>query len=139
MLKSTYFVTTGLVMILTLAGCAKLEKIGKSNEEIVAERAEARWRALIDGNLEKAYGYLTPGYRKVTSYDRYRRGVRGVGVWRDVKVESVTCETELCQVDVRIFARFTHPRMNKPLDTQEVIREGWLFDQEADDWFFVTK
>jgi hypothetical protein len=132
-------VVTSLLIAISLLGCATLENLGKTPEEIVASRAEARWRALIAGDLETAYGYLTPGYRSVKSFERYRSRIKGVGVWKDVKVESVSCKGDNCEADVRVYARFMHPRMVKPLDTDELIKEGWLYDEQEDNWFFVAE
>ena len=42
----------------------------------VTERAKARWQAVIDGDVEKAYGYLSPGSKAVTSLSKITRRAR---------------------------------------------------------------
>jgi hypothetical protein len=125
--------------VAVLGGCASLQNMGKSPEEIVAMRAEDRWRALIEGDLERAYSYFTPAYRKLHSYENYRARIKGVGVWKDVKIESVECEVEHCNVNARVYATFMHTRMIKPLDTEELFKEGWVYKKQENKWFFSAK
>ena len=95
-------VTAGLV----LAGCATVggvtaESPPEVKQAAVTERVKARWQAVIDGDTEKAYGFLSPGSKAVTTYDGYRAKARLTG-FRAADVESVACETEACKVKVRV-------------------------------------
>ncbi|HMB40230.1 MAG TPA: hypothetical protein VKO85_14215, partial [Wenzhouxiangellaceae bacterium] len=53
-----------LGMAFLLAACSEPPR---APEEIVAERAQARWDAVIAGDPESSYEYQTPGYREKTS------------------------------------------------------------------------
>ena len=91
---------------LMLAGCATVGGVtAESPQEVkqaaVTERAKARWQAIIDGEVEKAYGFLSPGSKAVTSYEKYRARARLTG-FRAADVESVACETEVCKVQLRV-------------------------------------
>jgi len=91
---------------LMLAGCATMGGVtGESPPEVkkaaVTERAKARWQAVIDGEIEKAYGFLSPGSKAVTSFENYKARARLTG-FRAADVESVACETEACKVKVRV-------------------------------------
>ena len=35
-------------------------------------RAQARWDAVIKGDLEAAYAYISPGSRQVYSFERFK-------------------------------------------------------------------
>ena len=48
---------------LALAGCAALQP--KTPEEIVTQRVEARWDALIKGDFPAAWAYTQPAYRAI--------------------------------------------------------------------------
>jgi hypothetical protein len=128
-----------LFIVLILSGCSWVQTIGKTDDEIVALRAEQRWKALIEGDIERAYGYLSPGYRQITSYDRYRRRIHGVGVWKEVKIESTECKPERCKVGAMVSATFMHPRMKHPFDTQELMQESWVYDSSSRNWYLVPK
>jgi hypothetical protein len=39
---------------------------------MVTARAEARWAAMVKGDLDTAYGYMSPASRQVTSLDKYK-------------------------------------------------------------------
>ena len=45
----------------------------------VTERAKARWQAIIDGDVAKAYGFLSPGSKAVTSLESYQARARLTG------------------------------------------------------------
>jgi hypothetical protein len=68
---------------------------------IVAERAEERWQALIKGDLDAAYQFLSSGTKTAKPLALYKAQVRP-GIWRGAKVGKVTCQRELCSVTVRV-------------------------------------
>jgi hypothetical protein len=68
----------------------------------VTARAKARWQAVIEGNAEGAYGFLSPGSKAVTSFERFRARARLTG-FRSAELESVECETEVCKVKFRVI------------------------------------
>ena len=56
-----------------LAGCASVES--GTPEEIVKARAEARWKAMVAHDFKRAYEYLAPSYRAVSSFERYNEKI----------------------------------------------------------------
>ena len=116
-------VSAGLV----LARCATVGGVtAESPQEVkqaaVTERAKARWQAVIDGEVEKAYGFLSPGSKTVTSLENYRTRARLTG-FRAADIESVACETEACKVKVRVV--LDH-RLMKGL--QVPVEETWVLE-----------
>ena len=90
----------------------------------VRERAEARWQALISDDIATAYGYLSPTTREVVSLDQYKAKVAR-GTFREVRIDDVKCEAELCKVSVR--HTFDRPRMKgmvTPLEETWIIERG---------------
>ncbi len=122
-----------LVMI---GGCALNEP--KTPETIVAKRAQARWDALIKGDLETAYQYLSPGYRKAKSFERYKRGIFGVGVWQAAKVDKVACEQpDVCKVTVLVTTRLALPRIGTSMESTTPVYERWIRDEQG--WWHVPR
>ncbi len=119
---------------LWLVGC---EDIRKSPGEIVSERAKARWDALIRGDLQTAYDYLSPGYRQSTPFGRYRRKIRGVGLWRKARVERVECdEAEVCKVLVMVDVHLVIPRSGgEPIESTNPVYERWIYSEGQ--WWYV--
>ncbi len=131
-LSSNIAKVASCVVVATLAfaaGCATVES--RPDAEVVKERAQARWDALVSGDLAKAYTFLSPVSRSTISPSQYE-GRFKKGVWKSVKVEKVECQSgTLCEVDVTIDYDFQGRRTKTPL------RESWL--KEGSTWWYVQK
>lgn len=126
------FVGCLLLGLLALGGCDAL----RSPEQVVARRAQARWDALVKGDLKAAYAYLSPGYRKAMSYERYQRGIFGVGKWQAAKVDQVSCQQpEVCAVTVQVTIRLVVPRRGEPIESTSPVYERWVKDSGK--WWYV--
>ncbi len=120
------------VLLMGLAGCASVGTLTKDSppeakQAAVAERAKARWDALIDGNLDLAYTFLSPASKGIISLAAFKQQARSG--YREAKVEKVECEGAVCKV--RMFVIYDHRRMKgmgTPLEERWVIDEGqaWL-------------
>jgi len=111
-----------------LGGCASVPE--RPAEEVVKERAQARWDALVKEDYEKAYGYLGPGSRAVNSLDTYKASVNR-GFYKSGQVEKVTCEADSCEVQVRVEYVFKGSRVKTPLP------ETWI--RQQGNWWYVLK
>jgi hypothetical protein len=121
---------TVLAGALALAACSILET--RSDAEVIKERAEARWGFMIEGNIRKAYEFLSPGSREVVSADAYVLGIKP-GMWRAVKVDKVNCAApDACDVDLTINYVFAGKNIRTPL------REKWV-RQDAKWWYFYER
>jgi hypothetical protein len=91
-------------------------------QAMVTARAKARWDAMVKGDLDTAYGYMSPASRQVTSLEKYKANTRREG-FRDAKIDSVACEADSCMV--KLSVTYDHPRM-KGITTP--ILESWIID-----------
>ena len=114
-----------------LAGCATgpggtaavpVQATPEANQALVAQRASARWVALVKDDLDTAYGYLSPGSRQLTSLDKFKANTRR-GAFREGKIENVTCEADACMV--KVLVTYDHPKM-KGITTP--VLESWIID-----------
>lgn len=111
------------------SGCALLDN--RPPEEIVKARAQERWDALLSGNVEAAYGFLSPGSRAVMSLDAYRSGVRQ-GFWKAAKIEKVQCGgADSCEAQAAIEYQVRGSRVKTPL------AETWI--RQQGNWWYVLK
>jgi hypothetical protein len=118
-----------IALLVALAGCATIGGLTKDSppevkNATVTERVKAKWAALIDGNLDLAYTYLSPASREIMSLESYKRQARGSG-YREAKVETVECEGAVCKV--RLMVMYDHRLMKgliTPVDEKWVIDEG---------------
>lgn len=120
------------VLLVALAGCASVGGLSKDSspeakQAAVAERAKARWAAMIDGNLDVAYTYLSPASKGIVSLATFKQQARSG--YREAKVEKVECDGATCKV--KMFVIYDHRLMKgigTPLEERWVIDEGqaWL-------------
>jgi hypothetical protein len=119
------------IAVLSLASCA-VSPIGDGNagtaspearREAVASRAQARWDALIKGDLEKSYSYLSPASRKTLTFEQYKGVTRKSG-FRDAKIDSIDCDAQACTV--KLMVTYDHKLM-KGITTP--LEETWVFDK----------
>ena len=94
----------------------------EDKEKLVAQRAEARWQALIKGDLDTAYTFLSPGSKAATSLALYKGKVKP-GIWRQARASSVKCEGDVCNVTITIV--YDVKRM-KGIETQ--LAENWIIE-----------
>lgn len=122
-----------LILIATcLAGCAS-GGFGpaKTPEQIVEKRAQAWVDALRKGDLERAYGYTSPNYRKFASSKLYHARVAGISSWDSALVDSVSCENERCTVVIMVEYEVAMQklRIRRPREYHWTLIDGewWLY------------
>jgi hypothetical protein len=117
-----------------LAACASLQS---KPEDSVTERANARWQALIQGDMAKAYTYSTPGFRTVVNLEGFRGRTGIAGRWHAAQVVNVTCDTpERCKAVIKLEFSTLIPGFSKDRITTH-IDETWLL--EDGQWWIFQK
>ena len=119
---------------LALAACAGLQP--KTPEDVVRERSEARWDALIKRDFDKAWEYTQPAYRALVAQKDYSKQFGAAGQWKGVQVHQVTCEPERCTVRLRLTSTLNVPRFQG----QELIGyidETWV-RSDGQWWFYQS-
>ena len=112
----------------TLAACAGLGMLSKDSPEdvkvaAVTKQVHARWDALIAGDKEKSYSFLSTGSKATGSLDLYKTKARLTG-FKAAKVEKVVCGQETCKVSMRVTLD-TRRMKGLPLpETETWILEG---------------
>lgn len=116
---------------LLLAGCATLGP-AKSAEDIVLQRAQARWNAMVDRDFATAYKYLTPTYRATVPQRRYANKFQGPVSWESATAKSAKCEEKKCSVLIEISFRTVLPgHHDRQMSTH--FDETWVLEEA--EWF----
>ena len=115
-----------------MSGCAVPGPGGTgSDKDIVAERAQKRWDALIRNDFGEAYKYISPAGRAVLKQDAYAAQFKP-GFWKGATVEKVECPgPDVCEVDVRITYEHAGFNMKTP------VHEKW--NKQNSTWWFVLE
>ena len=124
------------IFVAVVAGCASTGGGSRPAEQVVLERAQARWNALVDRDFAAAYTYLTSGYRAVVPLAAYRRQATGPAQWESAKAHSAKCEAARCIVSVEVTFRLGLPGhadrvQSSFVDETWVLEEGQWFKYEA--------
>jgi hypothetical protein len=133
-LRGTPRAAAGLSAVLlsvALAGCASMSGGGKdltqltpeAKQAMVSERINARWALLIKGDLDGAYQFLSAGSQEAMPLKVYKARTKP-GMWRAVKIDSMDCETEICQAKMTLT--YDHPRMK---GIQTPFQETWILEK----------
>lgn len=135
--KSVYLL---LFLTFFITSCSEQTPPPPSPKEIVAQQAQARWQALLEGRLETAYEYLAPTYREVNSFAVYRKKMQRINLWKSFELDEVTCEEERCIVKLNAVMQVPapHPR-GEPMETFSSLNEVWVYDATLKKWFYVPK
>jgi hypothetical protein len=127
------------LLAVAIAGCASMGGITKDSsveakQALVSERINARWQALIKGDLDTAYTYMSAGSQEAMSLKLYKAKHKP-GMWRAVKIESMQCEAEVCKA--KMILTYDHDRMKgiqTPFEENWIIEKGtaWYVNRERE-------
>ncbi len=120
-LKVGALVSGMVIVFASLAGCASMG-LFQTPEERVERRAQARLDALLAQDFKKAFSFLAPATREATTLPHWAIQYAGVAQWRAVKVNSVNCEPDRCDVGVAVTYELVRPRIKNT----NVRKEVWI-------------
>lgn len=123
-----------IMLSLLVAGC-----VDKANPDNVDKRASERWSYLSAHQAEKAYDYLSPGFRSTQSRETYAASMNSRPVqWKGGKFKSKECDAERCKVEIDVTYSLTIPGVGgKPVESSSTQTETWLLVDGQ--WFFLPK
>jgi len=117
---------------LVIGACAVIERAEiDSAKAVVSERAQQRWELLMSGQVEKAYAYYSPASRSSESLELFRKKTAGVRWWRNLKLDSVVCRPDACQV--RMLLEYD---LFEIKGLKQSVEETWVKD--SGNWWLVA-
>lgn len=112
----------------------------EASQDVLKQRAEQRWVDLINKHGDKAYEYLTPGYRKTVSQEQYASSMGNRPInWTSAKVNKVKC-TQPDNCTVFMIINYT---MHMPgafvgdVEGFAPLQETWL--RLRDQWYYLPR
>ncbi|ABA57276.1 hypothetical protein Noc_0763 [Nitrosococcus oceani ATCC 19707] len=119
-------------VIAGLGGCSS-----PPPEEVVGQRAVERWQALAQRDMEKAYSYLSPGYRAVNSLELYQARIGDKVQWKGATVKKIACADNTCDVTLTLRYRYATPPTGSHYEGERPIKEKWT--QTEDQWWLLPE
>jgi hypothetical protein len=109
-----------------------------STQQHIAERVEARWKALAEGDLQAVYAFESPAYREVTPIARYAAQYGSAVEWHGGEASSVKLgETgETARVNVAVDYTSAMPSGDQ-YRSKRAIYEDWILAEG--EWWYVRK
>ncbi|MGB8635883.1 MAG: hypothetical protein WCD66_14505 [Rhodanobacteraceae bacterium] len=109
-----------------------------AGHDVLKQRAQQRWDDLINKHADKAYEYLTPGYRKTISKEQYASRMNNRPIrWKSAKVNKVECaQPDHCEVFM-IVDYTMHTSGIGETEGFAPLKETWL--QLRNQWYYLPR
>lgn len=116
----------------------------KSNLEAIKQqlafRAESRWKALIKKDIDGAYAYLSPSYRRLHTLESYKSKFSNAIAWDSVKINSIDLDGESAKVKIEIkypmpFANSSTALSSSSDLISKDLEESWILVDN--NWWYV--
>jgi hypothetical protein len=126
-----------LLAVVLLSACATTPTA--SPEDIVKERAQARWDALLDGDFATAYSYYSPGYRSAMTVVDFEIGIRMRKVqYRTAEYQGHSCEKNVCTVRFKVGYQVAKPVPGLgDWESDGMVSEQWI--KSNSEWWFLPQ
>ena len=126
-----------LLAVILLSACATTSTA--SPGDLVRERAQARWDALLKGDFATAYSYFSPGYRSSTTVVDYEIGIRMRKVqYRTAEFQDHSCENNVCTVRLKVGYKVAKPVPGMTdWKSESVVSEQWI--KSNGNWWFLPQ
>lgn len=97
----------GVLLLALLSACAT---VAPNQDDIIAERAKARWDALEERDYAKAYAYYSPAFRSKNTATDLEIKLRMQRVkWLGANYVSHSCSGDVCTVEIDLKYQMAKP------------------------------
>lgn len=121
-----------LLAALVLTGCS-LSGNTLPVEQQVEKRVSEQMNAFINEEYEKAYSYMSPGYREKKSFPEFGSDFAGMVDLLEFEILSVDCQEERCQVSVKRKQNMpdfiAETTSGEPFPFIVVTKQTWVFNK----------
>lgn len=137
--RKVYFAQIALAgAALALAGCAGMTKKDE-DPSVIQEKAVQRWDYLIAGHADKAYDFLSPGYRATVTREGYANSMNNRPVnWEAVKYLDQKCDVDVCTVHVKLKYKVQiNLHGMRKIAGDSPVTEKWI--KESGRWYYLPE
>ena len=124
-----------------LAGCAAgpakpAQPAKDESADVIQQKSVERWNFLIAHQAEKAYDYLSPGYRSTKTRDAYAKEMNDRPIrWTKATYTKQECENDTCKVSLIVDYTVKMPGMTQNTKAFAPLLETWI---KADGrWYYL--
>ena len=120
------------------AGSTKPEKAPTKDEsaDVIQQKAVERWNFLIAQQAEKAYDYLSPGYRTTKARETYAKEMNDRPIrWTKVRYNEQQCDGDTCKVKLIVDFKVKMPGMSGTANSFSPLVETWI--KTGGRWYYL--
>jgi len=123
-----------VIALSLLVGCSAGVK---KDDTSLDKRAVERWNYLISHKAEKAYDFLTPGYRATKTRESYAAEMNNRPIrWSSVTFNKKECEEDRCSVYLAVnYSVILNAMMGKPIQALAPLKETWV--KTRGKWYYL--
>ena len=119
-----------------LVGCTGVANMGKTSAELLQERVELRWQALIKKDWNAAYQFELPAYRQTHAVSQYQAKFGSTLQWKSIHIDAVAVNAETDTADVRLTLVYSFSMPGFGLtEGNSQINERWM--RQDNEWWMV--
>jgi hypothetical protein len=144
----TVLTSAAMAALLLSAGCASLPPqtneqaqattAAQTPEQMVTARSEARASAVMAGDYQKIYSYLTPEFRRNNTAEQYSMRFPTIYKLLKAKVLAVTCPmSDSCDAQVEWTYQLNGPLGQTVGPVPTALNERWI--KVDNQWWFYQK
>lgn len=147
--NSRLSITCVVFLMFFVIGCSEKdttkinsEVVGQGNvTDLLEQRVQGRWDALIQRDFERAYEFLTPAYRNAYDLGYYKRQFGDRVGWLSAEVKSIQQEGQVAQVIVSVRYKtllpFAAANGQNVVESATFLSEKWI--KEGEVWFYIKE
>lgn len=117
---------------LAMTACATTSTLSASSSDeakraMLIERADARGMALVQGDLDAAYEFLSEGSKTVISKEEFKRRM-SIVPFRAYRIDTASCDGAACTVKAKLtYDHRVMKGITTPMTEHWVIERGKVF------------
>ena len=124
--------------LLALSGCMSGGGVKQEDDSVLRARAVERWDMLIARKADKAWDYLSPGYRETKPRDAYAEEMNNRGIrWSKVTFGSQECDADTCKVRLLVNYNVNLGGLAGTVGSTGPVVETWI--KVKGRWYFLPE
>lgn len=140
--KQVYFATFAAAALLSgcMSGGTRPQDGGGNaeSESVLKTRAVERWDLLIARKAEKAWDFLSPGFRETKTRAAYAEEMNGRGIrWSKVSYASQECDADTCKVRLLVDYNLNLGGPAGTVKSASPVVETWI--KVKGRWYFLPE
>ena len=131
-----YFAPIVAFAVLAVAGCGSMGGVKGESDEVLRTRAVERWDLLIAHKADKAWDYLSPGFRETKPREAYAAEMNNRGLhWTKATFQSQACDADTCKVRLMVNYNVDLGGPVGRVGSLSPIEETWI--KVKGHWYFL--